>query len=111
MYIIEENYIYEETENKKQLVGNVNRLMLTANNTAINTLTNINLEYQVFDLELQQYITDTSISKTVNIYVDNVLATTESIIDGAGNIEFESAEAGTFVIRVENSTCEVVVNG
>jgi hypothetical protein len=86
------------------------RILLPNKNVKINTIINIPIAYQVFNLEAEEYITDTSVNKEIEVYVNDNLVGTETILNGVGSIEFESAEAGVFVIRVEDYSCEVTVN-
>lgn len=109
---LEGNLLITETANatvRKRI--NLNKIKLDNQTKAINTIINIPIEYQIFDADTLDYIRDTAIYKDVDIYVNDVLTTTETILNGIGNIEFESAKAGTFKIKVENAECEVVVSG
>lgn len=109
---LEGNYLITETTNAiitKSI--NLNKIKLDNQTTTLNTIINIPIEYQIFDADTLGYIRDVSIYKDVDIYVNDVLMTTETILNGIGNIEFESAEVGTFKIKVENAECEVFVNG
>ena len=107
--VVENKYVYEVTENKTAIVGNVKKIKIDNELTQINTTVNIPINYQTFDVEQQKYITDSSIYKDIEIYLNGSLSGTETILNGVGNIEFESAEAGIFEIRIENTTCEVIV--
>ena len=108
--VVENKYVYEVTENKTAIVGNVKKIKIDNELTQINITVNIPINYQTFDVEQQKYITDSSVNKDVNIYVNgSLLQGAETILNGVGNIEFESAEAGIFEIRIENTTCEVIV--
>jgi hypothetical protein len=100
---------YSQLMGNKYENGAFKTITLNNQKTTINTAINIPITYEKFVTD--SYITDTTINKTIEVYLNNVLQTTTEIINGNGNIEFESAEAGTFVIKVENATCEVVVNG
>ncbi len=106
------DYLITETANAvltKKI--SLNKIKLDKASTNLNTIINIPINYQLFDLATLDYVIDTSINKTVDIYVNDALTTTEDIMDGIGNIEFESAEPGTFKVKVENVECEVIVNG
>lgn len=110
-YKNEEGTIYLYKKNIiKQAIGNLNKLNLLNFEITKNLIIEIPITYQIFDLDAQQYITDESINKTVDVYVNGELATTEPIVNGEGTIQFESAESGAFVIKVENATCEVIVH-
>ena len=111
---IEDGLVYKEKIGKKSkttiCVGNTEVLNIPNIKAKISTLTNIPITYQIFDLEQQKYTTDESINKTVDVYLDSVLIGTEGIMDGIGNIEFNSAEVGTFKLKIENTECEVIVS-
>ena len=109
-------------DNMIQLQGDYSKLMgskyengifkmVALNNqfTIINTIISIPITYKKFDLELGEYITDATIYKDVEIYLDGNLIGTETILNGQGIIEFESAEIGAFKITVEGYSCEVIV--
>ena len=107
--VVENKYVYEVTENKTAIVGNVKKIKIDNELTQINTTVNIPINYQTFDVEQQKYITDSSVNKDVNVYVNDVLQGAETIVNGECNIEFESAEIGSYKIKIENAICEVIV--
>lgn len=87
-----------------------NNINVSSTTTNANTLTQISIQAQIFDLEQQKYITDTTNSDTVEIEINGVIQE-DTFINGELIINFESAEVGTFEIRVGNYKGEVVVNG
>ena len=103
-------YYQKQPHHKIGETYKVYQIKLDNQTTTINTQINILIAYQIFDLEQQKYITDTSIYKDVEIYVNDELIGTETILNGVGNIEFESEEAGTYKITIEGYSCEVIVN-
>lgn len=100
---------YPQIIGNKYENGTFKKIKLDNQSTTLNTPINIPIKYQTFDLEAGEHITDTSINKDVEVYVNDVLQGSETILNGVGNIEFESAEPGTFKITVENYSCEVIV--
>lgn len=103
--------VEEGSERTRYLLGNEKRVLIRDAVAILNAPTNIPVVYQLFDLQQGNYVTDTSVNKTVDIHLDYAPVGTEDIINGVGNIVFESAEVGTFKIKVENTSCEVIVNG
>ena len=77
---------------------------------AVSESKEISVIYKVFNLETGEHETDTSINKTVDVYVNDVLAGQEQIVNGEGVIEFKSEDVGTFEITIEGYKCEVIVN-
>ena len=113
MFIIENNFVYE-IKNKtkstvKKMYGNINKVGLTNISIMTNMLTNIPVTYQAFNTNSGKYETDTDINKTVDVYLDGNVAGQITITNGNGNIEFESAEAGTYKITVDGYSAEVAV--
>ena len=102
MKVIAEGHEVAHTMNKQ--------IRFVTGTAPINTQINISIIYEVFDLEQGEHITDTSINKDVKVYVNNELKGLETIVAGEGMIEFESAESGTFEIKIEGYKCEVIVN-
>lgn len=102
MKVIAEGHEVAHTMNKQ--------IRFVTGTAPINTQINILVIYETFDLELGEHITDASINKDVEVYVNDELKGTEPIVNGEGIIEFTSAEAGTFEIKVEGYKCEVIVS-
>jgi len=73
-------------------------------NVAVGENININITYQ------NLYGINTSINKTVQILINDVYKDDLNIVNGEGLIEFTSDKIGTFVLQIENKTCEVTVN-
>lgn len=94
-----------------EVAHTMNNIIELSNATAnVSVPFEIPVIYKIFDLDAGEHIVDTSINKTVDVYVNGEIAGTDEIVNGEGLIEFESEEAGTFVIKVENTTCEVIVH-
>lgn len=102
MKVISEGHEVAHTMNK---IIEINGVTIS-----VSDVKEIPVTYKVFNLETGEHITDTSINKVVDVYVNGEIAGQETIVDGEGVIEFESEEAGTFEIKVDNYRCEVIVN-
>jgi hypothetical protein len=73
----------------------------------VNELIVIPITYEKFILD--HYETDTTINKSASVYLDESLVGQIIITNGIGNIEFESAEVGTYTITVDGYSAEVTV--
>jgi len=100
----------EEGKKIKEIVGNKKRIKINNVAVYINTIIDIPIAYQKFDIEQGKYITDTAINKTIELIIDEVKGLNLKVINGLANIDFESAQVGKFEIKIENVICEVVVN-
>ena len=117
MYEIDNNLLYIITEQENRIIrklynsGRIEDIFMDDITIGLEETVEIPITYKKFNLNTKAYELDNSVNKTVDVYVNGTVMTTEPITNGEGIIEFESLEPGLFEIVVENSRCEVTVNG
>lgn len=108
--VVYESVVYSNRLSVKCCRGSINKIEIITENISININENITItvSYKVFDPQKEDWVVDNLISKTVDVNINDIIQPLD-IVEGIGTFQFESAEPGIYVIKIEDATCEVVV--